>query len=84
MDRLISMVSDRVDVKRVNVLSSAGADLAWRLQVDLVPLVLLYDRSGRERYRASGFRVRPGAVSRMIDALSTDTGQTSKRGNEET
>jgi hypothetical protein len=82
VDRLISMVSDRVDVRRVNVLSSAGQDLAWRLQVDMVPLVLLYDQSGRERYRASGFRVRPGAVSRMIDGMLSGNGETRKRGNE--
>ncbi|HEY3249368.1 MAG TPA: hypothetical protein VGK88_13905 [bacterium] len=69
VDRLISMVSDRIDVRRINVLSSAGQDLAWRLQVDMVPLVLLYDQSGQERYRASGFRVRAGLVSRMIDGM---------------
>jgi hypothetical protein len=63
------MVSDRIDVRRINVLSSAGQDLAWRLQVDMVPLVLLYDQSGQERYRASGFRVRAGLVSRMIDGM---------------
>jgi hypothetical protein len=77
------MVHDRVDVRRVNVLTSAGQDLAWHLQVDMVPLVLLYDQSGQERYRASGFRVRPGAVSRIVDTLVADTAQARKRASEE-
>jgi len=83
VDRLISMVSDRVDVRRVNVLSSAGQDLAWRLKVDMVPLILLYDQAGRERYRASGFRVRPRAVSRLVESLGQMT-QTRQRANEDT
>ncbi len=82
VDRLISVVDDRVDVRRVNVLTAAGQDLAWRLQVDMVPLVLLYDQSGRERYRASGFHVRAGAVSRMIDTLTAGNEETRKRGSE--
>lgn len=68
------MVRDRVDVKRVNVLTAAGQALAGRLQVDMVPLVLLYDLDGDERYRASGFVVRPAAVARMIDDLTQTIG----------
>lgn len=64
------MVIDRVDVRRVNVLTPSGQALAGRLQVDLVPLVLLFDQTGRERYRASGLAVRPHAVRRVLDVLT--------------
>lgn len=68
------MEHDRVDVKCVNVLSAAGKDLAWRLQVDIVPLVLLYDLDGAERYRVSGIWVRPGTVARKVDDILRGAG----------
>lgn len=58
-----------MDVRRVNVLTPTGQALAARLRVDLVPLVLLYDTSGRERYRVPGLLVRPGKVSRAVDDM---------------
>lgn len=74
-------MGDRVDVQRVNVLTPSGQALAGRLHVDFVPLVLLYDLTGHERYRASGLAVRPGAMRRVLDTMAASE-QAGKRGNE--
>lgn len=59
----------RVDVRRVNVLTREGRQLAGRVQVDEVPMVLLFDGAGRERYRAHGFALRRDELQRWVARL---------------
>ncbi len=62
-------MADRVDVRRVNVLASEGRHLAGRLEVDRVPMVLLFDRAGRKWYRESGLAVRREVLERRLAEL---------------
>lgn len=76
-------LADRVGVQRVNVLTGEGRRMAGELQVDTVPTVLLFDRTGRERYREYGMAVRRGDLRRVLDDLEAQRGgyaQVSDRG----
>lgn len=67
-------LADRVGVQRVNVLTGEGRRMAGELQVDTVPTVLLFDPTGRERYREYGMAVRRGDLRRVLDDLKETEG----------
>ncbi len=73
VDRAIRSLAGRLEVRRVNVLTREGQQLAGRLAVDLVPVVLLFDRAGRERYRQDALAVRRDDLQRMVTELEADT-----------
>ena len=71
MNRAINSVATRVTVRRVNVLTREGRELAGRLQVDTVPMVLLFDQKGRERFRGYGLALQWGEVQRQVADLES-------------
>ncbi len=65
-------MAGRVAVRRVNVLTREGAQLAGQLEVDRVPMVLLFDRTGRERYREYGLALRRRDLQRAVVEIEAD------------
>ncbi len=59
-------------MRRVNVLTREGAQLAGQLEVDRVPMVLLFDRTGRERYREYGLALRRRDLQRAVVEIEAD------------
>lgn len=70
VDGLERELAGRAQVFRVNVAEPAGQELLSRWNLEVVPTFLVFDGTGREVYRATGFPDR-GAILRALDVQST-------------